>query len=31
MENFSRTAYICRYCEITRDEMTEDPNVCGVQ
>lgn len=31
MRNFSRTPYICRYCEITRDEMSDDPNVCGPQ
>lgn len=28
-ENFSRSEYFCRYCEITRSEFVADPNVCG--
>lgn len=28
-ENFSRSQYFCRYCEITRSEFVADPNVCG--
>ncbi len=28
-ENFSRSKYFCRYCEITRSEFVADPNVCG--
>ncbi|KAI2645515.1 Dynein heavy chain-like protein [Labeo rohita] len=27
-ENFSRSQYFCRYCEITRSEFVADPNVC---
>lgn len=30
-ENFSRSQYLCRYCEITRHEFHNDPNVCGPQ
>lgn len=31
-ENFSRTNYFYRYCEITRSEFqNNDPNVCGPQ
>lgn len=30
-ENFSRAPYFCRYCEITRDEFTSDPNMCAPQ
>lgn len=31
-ENFSRSKYFCRYCEITRTEFeNDDPNVCGPQ
>ncbi|KAI3354595.1 hypothetical protein L3Q82_019101, partial [Scortum barcoo] len=28
-ENFSRSQYFCRYCEITRSEFEADPNACG--
>ncbi|XP_051801605.1 uncharacterized protein LOC127533166 [Acanthochromis polyacanthus] len=28
-ENFSRSQYFCRYCEITRREFEADPTVCG--
>lgn len=28
-ENFSRSQYFCRYCEITRSEFVADPNVSG--
>ena len=31
-ENFSRSEYFCRYCEITRSEFQSDnPNVCAPQ
>ncbi|XP_066504840.1 uncharacterized protein [Hoplias malabaricus] len=31
-ENFSRSQYFCRYCEITRNEFqSDDPNICGPQ
>ena len=31
-ENFSRSKYFCRYCEITQSEFeNNDPNVCGPQ
>nr|XP_020467541.1 uncharacterized protein LOC109966765 [Monopterus albus] len=31
-ENFSRSQYFCRYCEITQSEFqSDDPNVCGPQ
>jgi len=31
-ENFSRSKYFCRYCEITQSEFkSDDPNVCGPQ
>ncbi|KAK7922336.1 hypothetical protein WMY93_009238 [Mugilogobius chulae] len=28
-ENFSRSQYFCRYCEIKRSEFESDPNACG--
>lgn len=30
-EKFSCSKYFCRYCEITRSEFENDPNVCGPQ
>ncbi|KAF7648410.1 hypothetical protein LDENG_00157310, partial [Lucifuga dentata] len=31
-ENFSRSTYFCRYCEITQKEcQSDDPNICGPQ
>lgn len=30
-ENFSRSQYFCRYCEVTRPEFESDLNVCGPQ
>lgn len=28
-ENFSRSRYSCRYCEITRSEFEAEPDACG--
>ena len=30
-ENFSRSVYFCRYCEITKTKFENDLNVCGPQ